>query len=69
MIDHAIELMGSITDGIKPADDGPHTGSDNIIDRDTCFFNHFQSADVGHSLGTSTTQDHSNTLTLLGMYR
>lgn len=51
MIDYVIELMGSIIDGIKFVDDGFYIGFDNIIDRDICFFNYFQSVDVGYFFG------------------
>ena len=55
VIDHTIKLTGGISDGIKSADDRPHTGTYDIVDRNTCFLNHFEGTDMGYPLCSSPT--------------
>ena len=55
VIDHTIKLTGGISDGIKSADDRPHTGTYDIVDRNTCFLNHFEGTDMGYPLRSSPT--------------
>ena len=57
---HAIHLFGSITDGIKSAYNGAHTGPYHVIYRDTRFFYNFQSTYMCHSFGSSAAENNAH---------
>ena len=54
--DQGIQLVGSVAEGIKAADQASHTGAEHHIHGDLLLFEILDDADVGDALGTAAAQ-------------
>ena len=62
ILDHSLDFVRAVTDGIQTSDNRSHTGSSHDVDRYTGLLQHFQYPDMRHTFRTTTAQHDSDFL-------